>query len=242
MQVIPFLLAFLVGASLSENTAESDGIPWRGIAQNAATSFAGFTIVFSSIGMVTTGISKILFRYNELLNQFGGVIIGLIGLSLLGWLTIKQSSKLSASGMRLGFGLLLGASLGIAYKPCVTPTLTVIFSMNTSPDNVPWAGFLLALYALGISTATLLFGIPLAAYATRLKSAKARDAVKKGCGILLVIVAVLMLTDKMTAYKSLLVEGFVPAATDEDGTSNHNHHIHSPDGQMPTEHEHSHGE
>ncbi len=239
MQIIPFLLAFVIGASILRENPEPGKAEWSEIIPSAVAPFAGFIIVFTSIGMVTTAVSKMLFRYMELLNQFGGVLIGLIGLYLVGMLTLEKSRP-ALKALRIGFGLLLGASLAVAYKPCVTPALTVIYSFNTSPDNVVWGGLLLVLYSLGVSSAILLIGLPLAALASKAKSDKVRAGLKKGCGVLLVVVALLMLTGKMTVYKSFLVGGFV--SDSGDGMSEHHHEM-PHDHEMPAGHDHhEHGE
>ncbi len=230
MQIVPFIIAFIVASTIREGNPAPEKTDWHPLAISAASVLGGFIIMFTAIGMVTTPLSKILFRYMDLLNQFGGVIIGLIALYFIGLLTLEKLSESKMKGLMAGFGVLLGASLGVAYKPCVTPTLTVIYNINTSPDNVIWGGFLIVVYTLGISAAILLVAVPLAIFASKAKSANARLYLKRGCGVLLMAVALLMLTDKMTIYKSFLVEGFVPAGEmehmdhSEHGDMDHSHH------------------
>lgn len=224
MQVIPFLVAFLVGASIPDDPAEPARPAWDLIPLNASAVFGGFTALFVCVGMVTTGISKALFHYMEILNLAGGVAIALTGLYFAGLLTLMLSKRATAA-LHVTAGILTGAALGIAYKPCVTPTLTVIFSINTSPGNGAWGGTLLLFYSLGISAAVLIFGIPLAAYASKAKSAQTRLMIKKICGAVLLAVALLILTDKMTVYKSFLVGGFVSS---EDGSGGGHHHEATP--------------
>lgn len=235
MQIVPFILAFIVASTVREDGPAPEKTDWQPLTISAVSVLGGFIAIFSAIGMVTTPTSKMLFRYMDLLNQFGGVIIGLIALYFIGLLTLGASSETKKKGLLTGFGVLLGASLAVAYKPCVTPTLTIIYNINTSPDNMMWGGTLLVLYTLGIASAILLVGVPLAVFASKAKSANARLYLKRGCGALLLVVALLMLTDKMTIYKSMLVEGFVPAA--EDG-SGHSHHDHG--GPQPTAAEEGH--
>lgn len=237
MQIVPFIIAFIVASTIREGDPAPEKIDWQPVAISAASVLGGFIAVFTAIGMVTTPTSKMLFRYMELLNQFGGVTIGLIALYFIGLLTLGSFSESRKKFLITGFGLALGAALAVAYKPCVTPTLTVIYNINTSPDNVMRGGFLLVLYTFGISAAILLVGVPLAVFASKAKSANVRSSIKRGCGVLLLAVALLMLTDKMTVYKSLLVEGFVPPASDGSG---HNHHEAQPaQQQAPAEPDHS---
>lgn len=237
MQIIPFIIAFIVAATVRESGAAPEKTDWQILTLSAASALGGFIAVFTAIGMVTTPASKMLFRYMDLLNQFGGVIIGLIALYFIGLLTLGKFPETKMKGLIAGFGALLGAALAVAYKPCVTPTLTAIYNINTSPDNVMRGGILLVLYTLGISAAILVVGVPLAVFASKARSANARLYLKRGCGALLLAVALLMLTDRMTVYKSFLVEGFVPAASDGSG---HNHHEgHPARQQAPAEPDHS---
>lgn len=237
MQIVPFIIAFIVASTIREGGPAPEKTDWQPLSISAAAVLGGFITVFTAIGMVTTPTSKLLFRYMDLLNQFGGVVIGLIALYFIGLLTLDKLTETKMKGLIAGFGALMGASLAVAYKPCVTPTLTVIYNINTSPDNVMWGGVLLVLYTLGISAAILLIATPLAVFASKAKSANVRLFLKRGCGALLLVVALLMLTDKMTIYKSMLVEGFVPPAADGSG---HNHHeAHPAQEQAPKEMDHS---
>lgn len=237
MQIVPFIIAFIVASTVRENGPAPDKTDWQPLTISAVSVLGGFIAVFTAIGMVTTPTSKLLFRYMDLLNQFGGVIIGLIGLYFIGLLTLEKLPEMKMKALLVGFGALMGASLAVAYKPCVTPTLTVIYNINTSPDNVMWGGILLVLYTLGISTSILLVGVPLAVFASKAKPANVRLIVKRGCGALLLVVALLMLTDKMTVYKSFLVEGFVPPAADGSGHSHHD--AHPAPQEAPAEMDHS---
>ncbi len=239
MQIVPFIIAFIAASTIREGNPAPEKTDWQPLTLSAVSVLGGFIAVFTAIGMVTTPVSKILFRYMDLLNQFGGVVIGLIALYFIGLLTLDKLPGSKMKALLTGFGALLGASLAVAYKPCVTPTLTVIYNINTSPDNVIWGGILLILYTLGISTAILLVGVPLAVFASKAKSANIRLYLKRGCGVLLLAVALLMLTDKMTIYKSFLVEGFVPAAEDGSGHSHHDHPAPQAQEQAPAEMEHT---
>lgn len=237
MQIVPFIIAFIVASTISEGVPAPEKTDWQSLTISAASVLVGFIVSFTAIGMVTTSTSKLLFRYMDLFNQFGGVVIGLVALYFIGLLTLGALPERRVKLLITGFGLAIGAALAVAYKPCVTPTLTVIYNINTSPDNVTWGGVLLVLYTLGISAAILLVGVPLAVFASKAKSANIRLSLKRGCGALLLVVALLMLTDKMTIYKSMLVGGFVPAAGDGSG---HHHHegLPAPE-QAPMEMDHS---
>ncbi len=225
MQIAPFLLAFLIGASIKEGGLVVGKVEWLEVITTGAAMFLGFMTVFVCFGMVTTRISRAIFNNMQLLNIFGGVFLGLAGCYLAGLLTLNFApDRLKA--VRRAAGFLLGASLALAYKPCVTPTLTAIFNFNTMPENMLYGALLLVCYSLGISTAIMLVGLALTKVVSMIRSDVALAWVKKACGALIIIVAVLIITDKMTLYKSFLVERFVPSDAGEGGHEGHDHGSH----------------
>ena len=226
MQIAPFLLAFLIGASIKEGGLNAGKVKWREVVMTGAAMFAGFMTVFASTGMVTTSLSRAIFKNMQLLNIFGGVFLGLVGCYLTGLLTLNIASASRLKALRRVSGFLLGAGLAFAYKPCVTPTLTLIFNINTMPENVFYGAVLLVFYTFGISTAIMLVGLALIKVVSLIRSDDVLGWVKKACGVLVMIVAFLIITDRMTLYKSFLVSRFVPSSGNEGGHEGHDHGPH----------------
>lgn len=212
LQITPFLLAFIVGATVSPESGSPSNSQWKKVILIALIPLIGFSLIFIPMGMTTTGISKILFRYLDVANQFGGVIMGLAGCYLIGWLTVKESSPLFTHRLRLGAGFLIGSSMALAYKPCITPTLTSILNLTNALETANIGAAMLAFYTFGVSTVIIVAGIALAASFNRLSSVFAKNVIKKSCGVVLLAASFLILSGKMTDYKSFLVGRFVPMA------------------------------
>jgi len=202
MQVVPFFVALIIASAL----LESSGVK-RSIA-TGSLALLGFILVFMATGMSGTAISKAVFVHSEMLNQIGGVIIGLVGLFFVGLLTVREASLPAFGIIKAASVFLFGAALGLAYKPCVTPTLTKIYNINATPDNTIIGGTLLFFYSLGIAVAILLVGILFSWLAVNVKSQMAKSGIRKMMGAIILIVSALILMDKMTLYKSFLVERF----------------------------------
>jgi len=213
LQITPFFLAFTVGSTVSPEKENQSYPQWKKILLVTVVPLIGFSLVFIPMGMITTGISKALFRYLELANQFGGVLIGLIGCYLAGLLTINESSSVMGRRLMLGAGFLLGVSLALAYKPCVTPTLTGILSLCSSVKTANIGAVMLSFYTIGVSLAILSSGIVLAVVSSRIPSVLAKNIIKKSCGVVLLAASFLILSGKMTDYKSFLVGRFIPQAS-----------------------------
>ncbi|VAX21384.1 hypothetical protein MNBD_NITROSPINAE01-1500 [hydrothermal vent metagenome] len=249
MQVVPFFVALMVASSLSQNSVgQVSCTGCAGVKKAVATgcvALLGFILVFMATGMSGTSISHAVFTYSGMLNQIGGVVIGLVGLFFVGLLTVKEAYSPAFGVAKVVSVFLFGAALGLAYKPCVTPTLTKIYNINTAPGNVVTGGGLLFFYALGISVAILLAGALLSRIAVMIKPELARLGIKKLLGVVILVVAGLILTDKMTLYKSFLVERFVTIPMEGHGNMAHDgatdksgHKMPSHSGQGADEHMH----
>lgn len=220
MQIVPFFLAFSVGAVMMEN---GDKSPTTGAGRaliNLVAPALGFMLVFTGMGMTAADISKVIFEYLSLANKFGGVIIGLVALYFIGVITIKKSQKAFKPIWHLA-GFLFGGAIGLAYRPCVTPTLTKIYNITQTEQTVGYGGALLVFYTLGVFTILCAAAAALAWIASGLTRASMKSAVIKTCGVLLLVISALILTDNMTIYKSYLVGRLVPQPHILDGHGDH---------------------
>lgn len=214
-QIIPFFLVYVMAAALMagpEGTARDMAVE---AAKTIGLILAGFSVIFVSMGMPTTAVSGALFSNLKLANQFGGVVVALLGLYFIGVLTVEKSWPWFRP-LKAAFGVLFGASLALAYKPCVTPTLTKIYAISGSAESAGKGGVLLFFYTLGAFAAMSMVAAVLVLGVTRVRGAAARSGVVKGCGALLLVFSFLILSGNMTAYKSFLVGRFVPQTAGHD--------------------------
>ncbi len=219
MQVIPFLLAYMVGATLIGSASGKERITL--FLTSGALVFVGFAVVFVALGTPTTSLSKFLFRHQGLLNQFGGVIGGMAGLYLAGILTIDRTAG-SFKVIRPLAELLVGAAVALAYKPCVTPILTKIYNLSGVAETAGFGGLLILFYTMGMFTAIYALAAVILWAVSAKPSAMIQTGMIKICGAALLAFAFLVLSGSMTSYKSFLVGRFVPQ---QPG------HVHS-DGSM----------
>ena len=138
LQVTPFLLAFIVGASLTLKSENPSSPQWKNILLIAAIPLIGFSLIFIPMGMTTTGVSRFIFRYLELTNQLGGIIIGLtnatktanIGAVMLASYTFGVSTVIFVAGLALAAGFSRLSSVfakDVIKKVCGVILLTVSF-------------------------------------------------------------------------------------------------------------------
>jgi cytochrome c-type biogenesis protein len=211
LQIIPFFIALIVGATLTAGNAGDSRRVFEAFTITLA-SFAGFVFIFTSMGLVSTALSKAIFDILTPGNQIGGVVIGVIGLHLLGILNfdIDRSPAMTAGKYAVAF--IFGSAVALAYKPCVTPALTEIYKIASNPAKVWDGAALLMAYSLGIATVITAAGLAISWAVTKASSPSMETAVKRLCGAVLLTIAGLILTGNMTLYKSFLVGRFVPDA------------------------------
>ena len=224
LQVIPFFLAFGV-ATLALENPDDRAAYWKRVLSISIFPFIGFLTVFAATGMSTTAISKIIFLYIDILNQAGGVVIGLAGLYFIGILTLDNMIQSKIEKLYIGWGFLLGASLAFAYKPCVTPTLTKVLMLNNSTETAGIGAIMLIAYTLGVIAAILGAELLLVRYVNSLTSYTTKSNIRKFSGAILLISSILILSGQMTNYKSFLVGRFVPGMDHSEAPSTNGKHM-----------------
>ena len=120
---------------------------------------AGLSVTFMSMGAVSSLFGSLLAGRTRHIEQFGGLIILIMGLVLLFDLNIfKRLYRLSniqvrSEGMIGGF--VLGMALGLVWVPCVGPVLSGILAMVGSRGELATGIVLLGFYSLGFAVPML---------------------------------------------------------------------------------------
>ncbi len=231
LQIIPFFLAFVIGAAFLNDGGGGFREKWKSDLVVGLVTTLGFMLVFVPMGMPTTVLGKMAYKYVYLGNQFGGVLIGLIGFYFIGVLTLKISPGLLKK-VRLGSALVFGMALAIAYKPCVTPTLTEIYNISRFAETSSYGGVLLITYSVGVFTVINAVAM-LLIWAVSKISTIIRGAVGvKFAGAVMLVFSFMILGGYMSSYKSFLVGRFVSQILQEgmdhsDHSDHSNHSDHS---------------
>ncbi|WP_038041438.1 cytochrome c biogenesis protein CcdA [Thermus tengchongensis] len=170
---------------------------------NALFFVLGFGVVFFLLGLPFTLLGGLLFEHRQTLARVGGVILILFGLYMLG-LRPRWGVNLRYEGETarpLG-AMLLGASLGLGWTPCIGPILGAILTLTAVGGGV---GLLLA-YILGLAVPFLLVAL----FADRLKgwlrrAGRLSHYVELLAGVVLLVVGVLLLTGTYSALNSFFL-------------------------------------
>ncbi len=155
LPLVPGYVSLISGVGVEElKTHESQLL--RKVMLNSVAFILGFSIVFISLGALSTGVGQLLARYKSLLAQVAGVVIILFGLHLTGIFKIKAlytDARLhQVKGGSTAWGaFVIGFAFAFGWTPCVGPILAVILGFAATQDSVMKGILLLAIYSLGLA-------------------------------------------------------------------------------------------
>jgi len=203
LPLVPGYVSLISGAGVEE-LKTSEGHLLRKMMLNSAAFIIGFSIVFITLGAISTEVGQVLAQYKSLLARIAGLIIILFGLHLTGIFQIKAllaDTRLhSLKGGSSAWGaFVIGFAFAFGWTPCVGPILAVVLGFAAAQDTV-WKGiFLLALYSAGLAVPFLAtsFGIErFLKFYNRFKFHMHAVEVASGC--LLIALGILLVLGRFT--------------------------------------------
>jgi len=211
LPMIPAFLAYISGTTLTElqrNNGTVNLVTSRlNILLNAIFFVAGFTIVFSVLGVILNSVlassaSKLLVDFNHI----GGIIIIAFGIFML--LSTKISKlnfekKIIPSRAKSSYPLsfLFGLAFATGWTPCIGPILGSILTLAaTTPGH---AFVLLLSYSIGLGIPFILMGVFFSRFTRFIKSmSKHLKYYSIIMGALIVLLGVLVYTNQLATIAS----------------------------------------
>lgn len=164
LPLIPGYIAFISGE-------KGDGHFRRRIMVNALLFVLGFSSVFITYGVASGVLGKFLILHRATIAAIGGVVVIVLGLSMLNLFTLPTFSVLLPSvgafwrkvfswgglfnGSTLG-AFLLGFLFALGWSPCLGPILGTILLLASTTGTMLSGGLLLGVYSLGLAIPFLL--------------------------------------------------------------------------------------
>jgi cytochrome c-type biogenesis protein len=160
LPLVPGYISLISGAGV-EDLKSSDAQLFRKVMVNSASFILGFSIVFITLGAISTEVGQVLARYKSVLAQGAGVVVIIFGLHLTGIFKIKAlytDARLhGVKGGSTAWGsFVIGFAFAFGWTPCVGPILAVILGLAAAQNSVGKGIFLLAIYSLGLAVPFLL--------------------------------------------------------------------------------------
>ena len=210
LPLVPSYVGFLTGMTLDELEQK------RGIAFLHGLWFvAGFALVFVLLGAGASALGRLLLEQQKWLGRFGGVLLVLFGLYLLGVLRpafLARERRIHLAQKPLGyFGSgVVGFTFGAAWTPCIGPILGGILTLAATREGLGAGMGLLAVYALGLAIPFLVTALALDRFLVWFQKFRPYIVwVDRIAGAMLIILGVLLLTDQFTLLATYL-QGLTP--------------------------------
>ncbi len=161
---------------------------------------AGIAASFVAMGVLTSLFGAAVGPALPRLEKIVGGIVVAFGLLLLADVNVFERlaflQRLGGGGSGRWSGLLLGASLGLVWIPCVGPLLSAVLATVATQGSLAAGVVLLLAYALGFAVPMLALGYGSQALRQRVRAiAPALPWLEKGTGLLVVGFGILLLAD-----------------------------------------------
>lgn len=202
LPLLPLYISYFAGSTDKKEPEKRYRIFLR-----ALSFVAGFTIIFSLLGLFAGSIGYIFRTHSVIVNVVTGAVVIIFGLSYLGVipLTFLKGSK----GGRYAGSVISAFVFGIVYSVSLTPCIGAFLGsalMLASASGTAFTGVtLLITYSLGLGIPFLISALlidRLSAFFGAIK--RHYRVINTVCGLFLIAIGVMMMFGMMNRFMSLL--------------------------------------
>jgi len=160
LPLVPGYVSLISGAGVEELKSPQSQL-LRRVMINSIGFILGFSIVFVTLGAISTGLGQLAAEYKHTLSVVAGVVVIIFGLHLTGIFQIKwllQDARLhnvKGNGTPIG-AFVIGFAFAFGWTPCLGPILSAILLIASQEDKVVRGIVLLAVYSLGLAVPFLM--------------------------------------------------------------------------------------
>src|SRR5437588_9567109 len=209
LPLVPGYVSLISGVGVEELKSQEVSL-LRKVMLNSLAFILGFSIVFVTLGAISTEVGQLAAQYKAVLARVAGVLIIVFGLHLTGILRIKAlyaDKRLhSVKGGSTPWGaFVIGFAFAFGWTPCVGPILSVILGFASAQDSVLKGILLLAIYSLGLAVPFLLTSLGIERFLkfySRFRSHM--HALEVASGGLLIVLGALLVFGRFTIISNYL--------------------------------------
>jgi len=212
LPLIPSYVTFITGMTLDDVARAK-----RTALVHSLLFVLGFSLIFLALGASATLLGRLLVTYRVWISRVGGVLVLIFGLYLLGVFNLgafARERRVHITDKPLGYlgTVVVGIAFGAGWTPCIGPILGSILTYAATQADVSRGVGLLAAYSLGLAIPFVLAAVAIERFVAVFQRMRSGMVwVSRISGGLLVVVAILMLTDYLTVITGVL-QGWTPAA------------------------------
>ena len=220
LPLVPGYLSFISGVNMAAYRGQEapPGLGRR-VALLSLSFVLGFSVVFIALGAAASVVGATLQAYKRELARVGGVVVILLGLHTAGllplrWLLVEKRAEVRTAPRGLAGAFVVGLAFAFGWTPCIGPILGTILLYAAQQETVGRGVALLAAYSAGLGVPFVVAGLAVNAFFaafTRLRPHLRAFEVLSG--VLLVVVGVLLLTDRLSLVARTLTRLFPVLST-----------------------------
>ena len=209
LPLVPGYVSLISGAGVDQLKGQDSGL-LKKVMLNSIAFVVGFSIVFITLGAISTSVGQMLAIYKAKLAVAAGVVIIVFGLHLTGVSQIKalladtRLHQLKGGSTAWG-AFVIGFAFAFGWTPCVGPILAVILGFAAAQDSVLKGILLLAIYSLGLAVPFLLTSLGIERFLkfySRFRSHM--HALEVASGVLLILLGGLLVFGRFTLISNYL--------------------------------------
>jgi cytochrome c-type biogenesis protein len=212
LPLIPSYVTFITGMTLDDVSRA------RRVAFVHALLFVlGFSLIFLALGASATLVGRLLVTYRVWISRVGGLLVLVFGLYLLGVFNLgafTRERRVHITDKPLGYlgTVVVGIAFGAGWTPCIGPILGSILTYAATQQELSRGVVLLGAYSLGLAVPFVIAAVAIEWFLTAFNTFRRHMVwVTRAAGAVLVVVAVLMITDYLTVITGVL-QGWTPSA------------------------------
>jgi cytochrome c-type biogenesis protein len=209
LPLVPGYVSLISGAGVEELKSQEARL-LRKVMLNSIGFILGFSVVFVTLGALSTTVGQLLAFYKPRLAVVAGIVIILFGLHLTGIFRINAlyaDKRLHSvkGGSTIWGAFLIGFAFAFGWTPCVGPILAVILGFAAAQDSVTKGILLLAVYSLGLAVPFLLTSLGIERFLKFYSRFRAHmHALEVASGALLIALGVLLVIGRFTIISNYL--------------------------------------
>jgi cytochrome c-type biogenesis protein len=205
LPIVPGYLSMVTGLDLASAERGNRAHLVR-IVRETCLFVAGFGVVFTLLGLVSTSVGLALTHNQVLLTRISGGIVLTMALILGASLIVKapwffREARFHPDLSRFGpfAAPVAGAAFGFGWTPCIGPILASILGIASGDGSVSQGAGLLAVYSIGLGVPFLVVGLGFGRLTGALKWFRRHSlGVTLGSVTLLGLFGLLLILDRLT--------------------------------------------
>ncbi len=208
LPLIPAYFTFITGYSLEELTEGNIEIRKK-VILSTISFVSGFSVVFILMGASASYLGGLIYKHKDLIRIIGGVLIIILGIHLTGVFRIRSlefEKRIQIKKKPIHFlgTFIIGMAFGAGWSPCIGPLLGSILIVAGSQETIGQGMVLLGVYSAGLALPFIIISVFINFLLVFMKRAsRVLKYVNVVAGILLILVGLVLVTNKLYLFSSL---------------------------------------